>query len=174
MAATGSQIPFRLPAGSTENDASYLAENNLYCGDCRMLLPRVRPESVALSFWSPPYCVGKSYEKDLNFKQWQALIRESMALHYKIIIPGGFMAINIADILVFSDPSMPRFQADNISHKRSGVTKEQVLDAMDANPNMDRHQIADLLGCSEQTVDRRMKNNNARGGKNTPDRKSVV
>ena len=80
-----------------------LSSNEIYQGDARELLPQVRPESVALSFWSPPYFVGKSYEADLDFADWSDLMRETM-----------------------------------------------------------------LLGCSEQTIDRRLKNNNVRGGKYAP------
>jgi hypothetical protein len=39
---------------------------------------------------------------------------------------------------------------------------------MRAHPEMNRYQIAALLGCSEQTVDRRLNGNNIRGGKSEP------
>ena len=57
-----------------------LKDNEVYLGDARELLPRIEPESVALSFWSPPYYVGKSYEKHLSFGDWQALLRDVIAL----------------------------------------------------------------------------------------------
>ena len=53
--------------------SAYLSDNDIYCGDARTLLARVRPNAVALSFWSPPYFVGKSYEKDMSFEDWQSL-----------------------------------------------------------------------------------------------------
>ena len=149
------------------NASGYLPINDIYCGDARNLLRRIEPESIALSFWSPPYFVGKSYEKGLSFQNWQDLLQEVISLHFPIIKPGGFLAINSADILAFSDDRMPRIQADNVSTKKSSVTREQVLDAKAANPGFKRHQIAALLGCSEQTVQRRTENNNVRGGKYT-------
>ena len=85
--------------------------------------------------------------------------------------PGGFLAINIADILAFPDPDMPRIQADNISSKRVKITREQVLEAQQEHPTFNRYQLAELLGCSEQTIDRRLNNNNVRGGKYTVQRK---
>ena len=124
-----------------------------------------------MSFWSPPYFVGKSYEKDLSFEQWQGLLHEVIRLHFEIIAPGGFLAINIADILVFPDSEMPRIQADNVSSKRSGITREQVLSAKSNHPDFNRYQLAELLGCSEQTIDRRLNNNNVRGGKYAPQTK---
>ena len=149
----------------------YLRENEIHCGDARETLARMRPNSVALSFWSPPYFVGKSYEKSLTFERWRSLIKEVVSLHMPIIRPGGFLAINIADILAFPDPNMPRIQADNVSAKRVKISRERVLEAQRQNPGFNRHQLAELLGCSEQTIDRRLNNNNVRGGKYAVQRK---
>ena len=82
-----------------------------------------------------------------------------------MIKPGGFLVVNIADILCFRDPSMPRISAETIGARRQRVTREMALQAMREHPEMNRHQIADLLGCSEQTIDRRLNGNNVRGGK---------
>lgn len=164
------QLPFRSSIGQVE-DSNFLAANCLYCGDSRTLLRGIEPETVALSFWSPPYFVGKSYEKHLSFEKWQDLLREVIHLHFDIIVPGGFLGINIADILAFPDPEMPRIQADNISSKRSGITREQVLSALGEHPEFNRYQLAELLGCSEQTIDRRLNHNNVRGGKYAPQTK---
>ena len=145
-----------------------LSPNEIYQGDARDLLRQAQPESVALSFWSPPYFVGKSYEVDLDFGDWCDLLRETIAGHFPVIVPGGFLTVNIADILAFEDPDMPRIQADNVSANKVKITREQVLAAQRANPGFDKYQLAALLGCSEQTIDRRLKNNNARGGKYAP------
>ena len=75
------------------------------------------------------------------------------------------MVINIADILAFPDENMPRFQAMNPAQRRSPVTREMVWEAMKQYPNYSRYQLAELLGCSEQTIDRRLRGNNIRGGK---------
>ena len=147
---------------------NYLPPNGIYQGDARTLLARVAPESVALSFWSPPYFVGKSYEAGLDFAAWSDLLRETIAGHFPAIAPGGFLAVNIADILAFEDPEMPRIQADNVSAKKVKITREQVLAAQRDNPGFDKYQLAALLGCSEQTIDRRLKHNNVRGGKYAP------
>jgi len=145
-------------------NGKYLTHNDIYHGDARDLLARVRPGSIALSFWSPPYYVGKSYERHLTFEAWKDLLAEVVRLHYDILVPGGFLVINIADILCFPDPAMPRLQASTVS-RRCRVTREDVLAVKRKNPHYDRYAIAAVLGCSEQTVDRRLKNNNIRGGK---------
>ncbi|MBN1221532.1 MAG: hypothetical protein JXM69_21605 [Anaerolineae bacterium] len=142
-----------------------LEVNHIYLGDARELLSKIQPNTVALSIWSPPYFVGKEYESYLSFEDWQQLLSTVIALHFSIIKPGGFLVINIADILVFKDAAIPKIQAEVVSNRRSPVTREDVLRAMAAHPDYNRYQIAKLLGCSEQTVDRRLNGNNIRGGK---------
>lgn len=159
------QEQFRHLYSRPRSDESYLEVDRIHAGDALELLPRIEPNSIALSIWSPPYFVGKEYEAHLDFDGWQELLSNVIALHFPIIAPGGFLAINIADILVFRDPEMPRIQADVVGRKRSSVTRQDVLRAMENHPEYNRYQIAELLGCSEQTVDRRLNGNNIRGGK---------
>jgi site-specific DNA-methyltransferase (adenine-specific) len=153
-----------LPASPPPAASQYLSPNTIHEGDARELLRRVEPGSVALSFWSPPYFVGKSYEKDLSFDDWKNLLKEVIALHFPLTKPGGFLAINIADILAFPDEAMPRIQAD-VSSRKIEITRDQVLAAVQAHPDFNRYQLAALLGCSEQTIQRRIEHNNVRGGK---------
>lgn len=134
-------------------------------GDARDVLKRIETNSVSLSVWSPPYHVGKKYEEGQSYEEWQSLLSEVIHLHEPILTPGGFLVINIADILCFSDESMPKFMADIVSSKRSPVTREDVLEVMGTHPEWNRYQVAKELGCSEQTVDRRLHGNNIRGGK---------
>lgn len=69
----------------------------------------------------PPYLVGKEYESHLSFEDWQSLWRTVIALHYDLLKPGGFLVINIADILCFKDAGMPR------NHPAmSGISRETV------------------------------------------------
>lgn len=140
--------------------------NNVYVGDARTIAESVEPESVALSVWSPPYHVGKDYERDMSFLEWKNLLRRTIEGHAKVLRCGGFLAINIADILCFRDEKMPRIMAENVSRRKRGdITKDAVQRAWRRHPHFNRYQIAQFLGCSEQTVDRRMKGNNIRGGK---------
>jgi DNA modification methylase len=139
--------------------------DRIHAGDARELLPEIEPETVALSVWSPPYHVGKSYEQELTFDEWQTLLRDVIALHFTILKPGAFLCINIADILCFRDESMPKIQAANPGRHRHPITTENVLRAKREHPDYSRYELAELLGCSEQTVDRRLNGNNVRGGK---------
>jgi DNA modification methylase len=142
-----------------------LQVNEIYSGDARELIPQITPNSVGCSVWSPPYHVGKEYEKHMTYEQWIDLLQTVIRLHFPVLKPGGFLVINIADILVFPDERMPRVQAPNIDKHRSPITREDVLAAKAAHPDFNRYELAELLGCSEQTIDRRLNGNNIRGGK---------
>lgn len=141
--------------------------NQIITGDARRVLADLPTHAVDLSFWSPPYFVGNTYEEHLDFGDWQNLLSEVISEHTRILRSGGFMVVNLADILCFSDENMPRFAADNLTRKTSPVTRDDVLEAMEAHPGANRRQLAARLGCSEQTVQRRLEGNNARGGKHT-------
>lgn len=143
----------------------FLDTNQIYQGDARELLKQIEQNSIALSVWSPPYYVGKEYEKYLSYTDWVDLLTTVIALHEPILKPGGFLVVNIADILCFPDETLPRFQAMNLSQQKSAVTRDDVLKAQEQYPHYSRYQLAELLGCSEQTIDRRLNGNNIRGGK---------
>lgn len=162
-------VPHFASNGSVAHAGSSLAVDAIYHGDSRRLLPEISPNSIALSFWSPPYFVGKSYEKGMTFDEWQELLSEVIRLHTPILKPGAFLVVNIADILCFADHALPRIQAENVvSGNRLPVSREDILRVLQEHPDYNRYQIAEVLGVSEQTVDRRMKNNNVRGGKHAP------
>ncbi len=147
------------------NGRTTLNVNSVFQGDATELLKLIAPNSIAVSVWSPPYFVGKSYESGLSFDDWKELLRSVIAEHYAVVKPGGFLAINIADILCFKDPEMPRIQADVVHRKKVALTRPQILDVLALNPTMNRDELAKHFGCSEQTIDRRLNGNNIRGGK---------
>lgn len=149
----------------SNQDMKYLDVNKIYHGRSEEWMKKIRPGSVALSFWSPPYFVGKNYEKGETFESWQATLRNVIELHATVLKPGGFMVINIADILCFPDEKIPRFQALNAKNQKCNVTKKMVLEAKGKYPYYNRCQLAEILDCSEQTIDRRLNGNNIRGGK---------
>jgi site-specific DNA-methyltransferase (adenine-specific) len=144
---------------------SVLQTNEIYLGRSEELMGLIEPNSITLSFWSPPYFVGKEYEAGETYDSWQAMLKTIIALHAKVLRPGGFMVINIADIIAFKDETIPRIQGLNVSNRKSPVTKEMVLEAKAKFPSYNRDELAAYLGCSEQTIDRRLNGNNIRGGK---------
>jgi len=147
------------------NAVEAVAPNDIYVGRSEELMQLITEGSVSLSFWSPPYFVGKEYEKDETYDSWQSMLRQVIHQHARALKAGGFMVINIADIKCFKDETIPRFQAMNLSKQRSPITREMVIEAKTKYPEYNRDQLASLLGCSEQTIDRRLNGNNIRGGK---------
>ena len=144
---------------------NFLKTNEIYCGDSCALMKLIEPNSISLSFWSPPYFLGKEYEKDESYESWQELLKCIIQLHSDILKPGGFLVINIADILSFQDKKMPRIMGLNPANRKCTVTKEMILKAKSEHPDYNRDQLATLLKCSEQTIDRRLNGNNIRGGR---------
>lgn len=142
--------------------------NTIFKGNCVDLCQSVPENFFALSVWSPPYFVGKEYEKEFSLGDWRKLLEDIIAEHQRILKPGGFMVINIADIKCFEDPDIPRFATNNVSGKKHAVTREMVLAMKAKYPDANRNFIAKKLGCSEQTVDRRLNGTNIRGGKYNP------
>jgi len=144
---------------------NWLEPWKIHQGDSAELIHKIAPESVALSIWSPPYHVGKEYESGQTFAEWQRMIREVIEGHYRILKPGGYCVINIADILCFPDESMPKIQAETISQRRIALTREEILEAIAQLGTTKRQELAKHFGVSEQTIDRRLNGNNIRGGK---------
>lgn len=143
----------------------YLKINKVYCGDSKTLMNKIKPESIACSIWSPPYYVGKDYEKNLSFDQWKNLLAVVIENHFDIIMKGGFLVINIADILCYKDESMPRIQLPNPNRHKIKLSREEIIEVKKVHPEWNRYKLAEYFGCSEQTIDRRLNGNNIRGGK---------
>jgi DNA modification methylase len=142
-----------------------LAINTVHYGYAEKLLQEIEHQSIACSIWSPPYHLNKDYEKGQTFEEWKKMLEEIIHLHFPILKNGGFMVINIADILCFADESMPKIQLPNPSKHKVTLTRAEIVEAQKKFPTMSRYQLAEYFGCSEQTIDRRLNGNNIRGGK---------
>ena len=148
--------------------------NNVYCGDSQVLMEQISENSVDLSFWSPPYFLGKDYEKDATYESWQTLLKNIITLHFRILKPGAFMVVNIADFLAFKDETMPKIMELNPANRKCAVIKEMILQAKSEHPNYSRYKLAELLHCSEQTIDRRLNGNNISSIQTTFDNSSLL
>ena len=152
------------PASKTHRAFKF---NRILAGDAATVMATMPKNSIDLSFWSPPYHVGKSYEQSQTFEDWKNMLWRVMGAHARVLRPGCFMVVNIGDILCFKDPDMPGFQANNMRGKKVNVTRRDILAAKLEHPSMNRYELASLLGCSEQTIQRRLEHNNVRGGKSS-------
>ena len=60
---------------------------------------RLLPDcSVHLMVTSPPYNVGKEYDDDLTLAQYRAFLRRAMREVYRVLVPGGRVCFNIANL----------------------------------------------------------------------------
>ena len=143
----------------------HISPGRIVTGDAVTLLADLGPGTVDLVVTSPPYLVGKTYEADHTEDSWTRLIADVVAGCARALRPGGFLAININDILAFSDPGLPRVSGENRGRNRHAITRQDVLAAQRADPGASRYDLARLLGCSEQTINRRLGGIGVRGGK---------
>lgn len=76
----------------------------LYCGDCSDLLAEMTPESVDLVITSPPYCMGKAYEKRSDdVDTFLSMHRRIIPLVANILKPGGSMCWQVGYHVVNSE-----------------------------------------------------------------------
>jgi len=78
--------------------------NKVVLGDSRDI-KNYPEENFHLTITSPPYFVGKDYEKDYSFDDYRELLRAVFHNVASKTIEGGKIAINIADIAAFSKVS---------------------------------------------------------------------
>jgi len=136
--------------------------DTIVCGDCLDVMADMPDGCVDLIFWSGPYLLGKSYERHLSFEDWLYLYSNSISHASRILKSGCFLVINCADILAFPDETLPRIRSCVLS-RQLPIAVGDILPLKEKGLN--KYQIAEILGCSEQTIDRRLNGNNARGRK---------
>lgn len=117
------------------------AHATIYHGDCREVLPALAGVNAIVT--SPPYGVGKAYERGA-------------------LAADGLMAMVIADIRCHPDPMLPSVRA-SVGSRRKGPTTEDVITAIREGRATNKGELTALLDCSEQTIDRRLLGNSARG-----------
>ena len=79
-----------------ENDIGAFA-NTVLCADSRNL-SKIPDSSVHLAVTSPPYNVGKDYDKDLMLDEYMEMLGDVFSESYRILVEGGRACINIANV----------------------------------------------------------------------------
>ncbi len=79
------------------NDIPISILDSVICGDSRNMnaLPN---NSVHLMVTSPPYNVRKDYDDNLNLTEYMTLLRSVLMETWRVLVPGGRVAINIANV----------------------------------------------------------------------------
>ncbi len=71
--------------------------DRIYCSDASSMT-ELPDNSVALSFTSPPYNVGKDYDDDMSLSDYISLIEGVGREVYRVLRPGGRYLVNIANV----------------------------------------------------------------------------
>jgi site-specific DNA-methyltransferase (adenine-specific) len=55
-------------------------------------------ECIHLMITSPPYNVGKEYDRDLNIDEYRSLLRDVFQEVYRVLVVGGRICVNVANL----------------------------------------------------------------------------
>jgi len=61
-------------------------------------MPELPDNSVALMVTSPPYNVGKDYDRDLTLDEYLAFLKRVLEETHRVLVPGGRVAFNVANL----------------------------------------------------------------------------
>ena len=71
--------------------------NRIFCGDSRTM--RELPDnSVHLMVTSPPYNVGKTYDKDMGLGEYRQMLKDVFKETHRVLVDGGRVCINVANL----------------------------------------------------------------------------
>ncbi|MDK2781702.1 MAG: modification methylase [Archaeoglobi archaeon] len=71
--------------------------NKIFCKSSENM-EELPDNSVHLMITSPPYNVGKEYDRNLSFKEYLEFLKRVWKEVYRVLVPGGRVCINIANL----------------------------------------------------------------------------
>ena len=71
--------------------------NKIFCKSSEKM-EELPDNSIHLVVTSPPYNVGKEYDKDLTLKEYLEFLKKVWKEIYRVLVPGGRVCINIANL----------------------------------------------------------------------------
>ena len=80
-----------------ENQINQKYINKIFCKSSESM-SELPDNSVHLMVTSPPYNVGKEYDKNLSLKEYRILLKRVFKEIYRVLVPGGRACINIANL----------------------------------------------------------------------------
>lgn len=80
-----------------ENQLSKETLNKIFCSSSENM-KELQDNSVHLMITSPPYNVGKEYDKDLSMEEYLALLKNVFKEVKRVLVTGGRVCINVANL----------------------------------------------------------------------------
>lgn len=71
--------------------------NTIFCKSSEAM-DELPDSSVHLMVTSPPYNVGKTYDRDLTLEEYRTFIKRVMKEVYRVLVPGGRICMNLANL----------------------------------------------------------------------------
>lgn len=84
-------------APEVENEITQLILDKMLCADSRNM-SMIPDSSIHLMVTSPPYNVGKEYDKNLDLEAYTKLLTDVFQETYRVLVNGGRACINIANV----------------------------------------------------------------------------
>ena len=81
----------------TENQVISQNINKVFCKSSEAMT-ELPDNSVHLMVTSPPYNVGKEYDKNLSLKEYRELLKRVFRETHRVLVPGGRACINVANL----------------------------------------------------------------------------
>lgn len=91
-------IPKPKPEDLVENPVPDEFLDKIILGDAREILKKLPNNCIHLMVTSPPYNVGKEYDKDLTLGEYLDFIEEVMREVYRVLVWGGRVCFNVANL----------------------------------------------------------------------------
>lgn len=71
--------------------------NHIFCQSAEKM-EQLLGSSIHLMVTSPPYNVGKEYDENLTLSEYRELIKRVMKEVYRVLVPGGRICFNVANL----------------------------------------------------------------------------
>jgi len=102
-----------------------ISENAIHEGDCLNVMGQMDDSSIDLIVTSPPYHLGKKYERGITFDDYCRMMESSLVEWNRILKPGGYAVVNFGDYFNsgnrFYDADVPACYPASINYFRWGV-----------------------------------------------------
>jgi len=73
------------------------AKNKVFCKSSE-LMTELPDRCIHLMVTSPPYNCGKTYDQNLTLSEYRSLIKQVMREVYRVLVPGGRVCFNVANV----------------------------------------------------------------------------